>query len=596
MAVPEKPTLDGLEEKWAPAGRSRARTLRPHDGRASDVYAIDTPPPTVTGALHMGHVFCYTHTDTVARFQRMRGRRSSTRWAGTTTACPPSAGCRTTTASAATRPCRTTRTSSRPTSTGRATGRSPISRRNFVELCQRLTAEDEQAFEALWRRLGLSVDWSLTYTTIGDRVAARPRSGRSCATSPAARPTRPRRRRCGTSTSAPRSRRPSSRTASGRGAYHRLRVPRPGRRPGLDRDHPARAAAGLRRPGRPPRRRALRSRCSAPRVRTPVFGVEVPVLAHRLADPDKGTGIAMVCTFGDTHRRHLVARAAACRPARCSAGTAASGAEPPPARACAAGRGAPTPARTANPGTAARSSSCSARPATLDRRAAPDHPPGQVLREGRPPARDRHQPPVVHPQRRPGRRRCATRCWPAAASCDWHPDVHAAPLRELGRRACNGDWLVSRQRFFGVPFPVWYPLDDEGEPDHDQPARSPTEDRAAGRPVSRTCPPATTRPSAACPGGFIGDPDVMDTWATSSLTPQIAGGWETTTDLFARVFPMDLRPQGPRDHPHLAVLHRAAVPPRARRRCPGRTPRYPAGSSTPTARRCRSRRATSSRR
>ncbi|HEV3402439.1 MAG TPA: class I tRNA ligase family protein, partial [Acidimicrobiales bacterium] len=45
------------------------------------------------------------------------------------------------------------------------------------------------------------------------------------------------------------------------------------------------------------------------------------------------------------------------------------------------------------------------------------------------------------------------------------------------------------------------------------------------------------------PGGFTGDADVMDTWATSSLTPQIAGGWEDDTDLFGRVFPMDLRPQ-----------------------------------------------------
>src|SRR5262249_19842706 len=48
----------------------------------------------------------------------------------------------------------------------------PIARRNFVELCARATAEDEQAYEALWRRIGLSFDWSYQYTTIGEVARA----------------------------------------------------------------------------------------------------------------------------------------------------------------------------------------------------------------------------------------------------------------------------------------------------------------------------------------------------------------------------------------------------------------------------------------
>ncbi|MGZ4536848.1 MAG: class I tRNA ligase family protein, partial [Nocardioidaceae bacterium] len=102
----------------------------------------------------------------------------------------------------------------------------------------------------------------------------------------------------------------------------------------------------------------------------------------------------------------------------------------------------------------------------------------------------------------------------------------------------NGDWLISRQRFFGIPFPVWYPLDGDGEPDYEHPLL-PSEDELPVDP-STQAPNGYDEDQRGKAGGFIGDPDVMDTWATSSLTPQIAGGWESDEDLFRRVFPMDL--------------------------------------------------------
>ena len=165
ITLPEKPALEGLEDKWN-AVWEREGTYRFESGRPrSEVFSIDTPPPTVSGSLHVGHVFSYTHTDVVARFQRMRGKavfypmgwddnglpteRRVQNYYGVR--CDPSLPYD---------------PSFEPPD---KPGKQPISisRPNFIQLCARLTAEDEKAFEDLWRHLGLSVDWSRTYATIG---------------------------------------------------------------------------------------------------------------------------------------------------------------------------------------------------------------------------------------------------------------------------------------------------------------------------------------------------------------------------------------------------------------------------------------------
>src|SRR3982751_6616574 len=168
VRVPEKPALEGLEAKWMArweeSGVYRFDRTRPR----AEVYSIDTPPPTVSGSLHVGHVFSYTHTDVIARFQRMRGKAVfySMGWDdnGLPTErrvqnffgvrCDPSLPY-----DAAFQP--PDKPAKQPIS---------VSRPNFIDLCTRLTGEDEKAFEALWKYLGLSVDWGMTYATIGKRA------------------------------------------------------------------------------------------------------------------------------------------------------------------------------------------------------------------------------------------------------------------------------------------------------------------------------------------------------------------------------------------------------------------------------------------
>ena len=125
---------------------------------------------------------------------------------------------------------------------------------------------------------------------------------------------------------------------------------------------------------------------------------------------------------------------------------------------------------------------------------------------------------------------------------DWHPDFMRVRY-ENWVSGLTGDWLISRQRFFGVPIPVWYPLDADGNP------RVRRADRRRRATCSRSTRRRTRRPASTSrqrgePGGFVGEHDVMDTWATSSLTPQLAAGWERDPELFDLVFPYSLRPQG----------------------------------------------------
>jgi valyl-tRNA synthetase len=536
IALPDKPALEGLEAKWNARWEADQTYRFDRERTRDEVYSIDTPPPTVSGSLHIGHVFSYTHTDVIARFQRMRGRavfypmgwddnglpteRRVQNYYGVR--CDPSLPY--------------VPDFQPPEKPGKQA--ISVSRPNFIELCNRLTAEDEKAFENLWRYLGLSVDWSRTYATI-DEAAQRVSQAAFL---------RLLKRGIAYQLEAPTLWDVDFRTAVAQaeledreqpGAYHKIRFGRPG---GgyveIETTRPELIPACVALVAHPDDER-YRPMFGA-EVTSPLFGVPVPVKAHALADPEKGSGIAMICTFGDltdvTWWRELSL----------------------PVRAVILPNGAFRQVTWGSPGWESRQ--VEQAQAAYDQLANLSAAKARVrivelLRESGDLIGDPR--PITHAVKfyEKGDRPLeivTSRQWfiktmefreallARGRELQWHPD-YMRHRYENWVNGLAGDWCVSRQRFFGVPFPVWYPVRDDGTRDHEHPI-VPDEAKLPVDP-STDVPDGYTAAQRDHPNGFAGDPDVMDTWATSSLTPQIVGGWLDNEGLFARVFPMDLRPQ-----------------------------------------------------
>ena len=540
--TPDKVSVDGLEQKWVPVWEESKTYAFDQSAVKENIYSIDTPPPTASGSLHVGHVFSYTHTDVVARYKRMCGysvyypmgwddnglptERRVQNYYGVR--CDP------------TLPYQKTFTPPQiggDNKSSKAADQMPISRQNFIELCEVLTEEDEKAFENLWRNLGLSVDWSQSYRTISShaqrisQLAFLKNLERGEAYS----------------AQAPTLWDVTFRTAVAQaeledkevpGAYHRLGFDGPEGKIYIETTRPELIPACVALIAHPDDERY--QHLFGKTAKTPLFGVEVPILAHRLAQKDKGSGIAMCCTFGDV--TDVIWWRELKLPNRAIIGFDGRFISEAPEVIKASNNPSLYEELAGKTVFSAKEILVKTMQET-----------GGMVGEPRP---------ISHPVKffEKGDKPLeivSTRQWyiknggndgqlsskltERGKELDFHPAFMGVRLQDW-INGLNGDWLISRQRFFGVPIPLWYPLDKDGNPDYDNPI-SPNHEQLPVDPSS-DIPEGYSSEQRGVPGGFVGEHDIMDTWATSSLTPQLAGGWESDPEKFAKVFPYDLRPQG----------------------------------------------------
>ncbi|MGO1235820.1 MAG: valine--tRNA ligase [Microbacterium gubbeenense] len=545
--MPDKPKLEGLEAKWGDTWENDGtyrfdRQAAQQVGREG-VFSVDTPPPTASGSLHIGHVFSYTHTDVKARFERMRGKqvfypigwddnglpteRRVQNYYGVrcdptlpydADFVPPFEG---------------------TTKNIKAADQVPVSRRNFTELCEKLTLEDETKFEELWRQLGLSVDWTQNYRTISADTI---RTSQLAFLNNIARDE-------AYQSMAPTLWDVDFRSAIAQAeledrdrpaAYHRLAFHKTDGSGDIhiETTRPELLAACVALVAHPDDERYQPYFGST--VTTPLFGVEVPVLAHTAAQPDKGSGIAMICTFGDMtdiiwwRELDLPNRTIIGKDGRVLA-------DAPDVITSEAGQDAYAEI--------AGKTVFSAQKRVVELLGES----GELLNVG-----ETFQHPVKFFEK--GDRPLeivSTRQWyitngargedlrqkllEVGSEVAFHPEFMRVRY-ENWVGGLTGDWLVSRQRFFGVPFPLWYGLDDNGERDYSR-VLTPALESLPVDPTSDV-PDGYTAEQRGVPGGFEAESDILDTWATSSLTPQLAGGWQRDDELWNLVAPFDVRPQG----------------------------------------------------
>ncbi len=534
------------DDFWQREGVYHWDPSRPRD----ETFVVDTPPPTASGSLHVGHVFSYTQADVVVRYKRMRGQNIfyPMGWDdnGLPTErrvqnffhvrCDPGT------------PYEEGLELEQASSKARKKPPRLVSRPNFIEACFDLIKEDEDAFRVLWRRLGLSVDWRQEYQTIDEHCRRTAQFSFldlhekglvytsdaptmwdvdfQCAVAQA-----------------------EVEDKDVPGAYHRIEFAVEGEQAAFTiattRPELLAACVGVTAHPDDDRYRPFFGK----RAVTPIFRAPVPIFPSEMADPEKGTGILMVCTFGDQtdvqwwREEGLPLRQVIGRGGRLAA--VDFGAAPYESL--------DVPAANAAYAELAGKNVKQAQAHVVEMLRDPSH---SATGRGAPlqaePEAIQHAVKFFEKGDRP-LEYLPTRQWfcrlmdrkqallDKGEAVQWHPAHMWSRYRDWTENL-SLDWCLSRQRFFGVPIPVWYPLDAEGQPLYDKALVA----RAADLPVDPTTdvPPGFDESQRGRPGGFVGDPDVFDTWFTSSLTPQISSRWVDDPERHRRLFPADVRPQG----------------------------------------------------
>jgi valyl-tRNA synthetase len=535
--VSKRDDLREIEERWR-AFWLDGDVYRYDASRGrEETFVVDTPPPTVSGSLHIGHACSYTHTDVMVRYKRMRGfnifypmgwddnglpteRRVQNVF---NVRCDPSLQY----------------DPALELEFGREGDTLLVSRRNFIELCGRVVTEDEKKFLDLFQRVGLSCDWNETYATIDERsrfvsqfsflrllerglveLREAPTMWDIDFHSAVAQAEVEDRER--------------------EGAFYRIRF---GLEDGGD------VVIATTRPELIPACIAVSAHPEDDRYRhligknavTPLFHAPVPIIADEGADPEKGTGILMICTFGDAadvewwRKLGVPPREVIGRDGRIRA--APWGEEQWISQDVESARThhdkltgqTVNQARRTIVEVLGEAGFLDGDPETI-RRPVKFYERGErplefvVSRQWFVPVMDRKAELIAQ-----GRK------------VQWHPDMFRKRYEDWVE-GLNQDWCISRQRYFGVPIPVWYEVDDNGEVDHSRVLAPRKEDLPVD--PSAEAPPGYSEGQRSEPGGFVGDPDVFDTWATSSLTPLIPTGWPDDLDKHTRLYPNDLRPQG----------------------------------------------------
>ncbi len=544
--IPEKYDHQAVAAAWATRWQELGLHRWDPTRSRAETFAVDTPPPTVSGSLHVGHVFSYTHQDVLVRYQRMLGKNIAYPMGWDDNGLPTERRVQNV---FGIRPDPHVRYDPewRPRrARGKEKSVQEVSRLNFIEACDIITQEDEAAFEHLWRKLGLSIDWSQQYATIDAHCRRLSQisfldlvqKGEAY------------------HTLAPTLWDVDYRTAVAQAEIEDRE------RPGTTQDirfaiegagefvisttRPELLGACIAVVAHPEDERY--THLFGKTAITPLFHAPVPILAAPHADPEKGTGILMVCTFGDIMDveywkgsglplKQLIGLDG--RMLRVRYGEAPlESRSPERARAAYAELEGLSAAQArkkvvellSQDGSAVDGVGC----ALVGEPQAIRHPVKYYERGERPlefvPTRQWFIRLLEHKQAliEQGRK------------IEWHPP-HMRSRYENWVEGLNQDWCVSRQRYAGVPFPVWYPVGETGETDYESPIFA-SEDSLPVDP-SAVPPPGYQEEQRDRPGGFSGDPDVMDTWATSSLTPQIMSHWRIDPERHQRLFPMDVRPQ-----------------------------------------------------